>query len=347
MSKDQGSRDPWLSDLAARGDGSEDNGSGKTERAEQAQPRLAAELRLMRALRAIEPPPEEIAAARERVRQRLAAALDDCEPATKHDAWRRGIVLALHVGGRARAAAHTVRHVAEARRPWLVAAALLLMAAGVWGVSQAAAGSLPGSPLYVVKRGQEWMAFQAPLSDTQRSELLGEVARRRLAELRIVAAHGDAAEAHRLTGDLGATVESLIQLTSDMAARHEDTRVVVSVLAQTLAAEDAALSAAQRQDQTLLVRSLASATAHQQQAIQAHNLVVPLPSPTASPANNGNANGKGNGNGNGNSSGNGNGKGNGNANGNGNGKDKGDSSPPDASSPGQHRVPSQSGHRVH
>lgn len=101
-------------------------------------------------------------------------------------------------------------HAAEVRRPWLAAAVLLLMVAGLLGMSQAAAGSLPGSPLYAVKRGQEWLALQTPLSDSQRGIMLGIVAKRRLAELRIVAAHGDAAEAHRLTSDLGATVDSLI-----------------------------------------------------------------------------------------------------------------------------------------
>jgi uncharacterized protein DUF5667 len=243
-----------------------------------------------------------------------------------------GIILALHVGTHARMAARATRHAAEARRPWLVAAVLLLMVAGLLGVSQAAAGALPGSPFYLVKRSQEWLVLQAPLSDTERGELLGDVARRRLAELRVVASRGDAAEAHRLTRDLGATVESLIQLTSDMAARHEDTHVVANVLALTLVAEDTALSSAQQQDQVLLVQALASATAQQQQATNAHHLAVPLPSPTLVPAHTHNANGNGNGSGNSGV----NGKGNGNGNGN---DGKGNTSPRSGSSPGRHGPP--------
>ncbi|HEU5439427.1 MAG TPA: DUF5667 domain-containing protein [Ktedonobacterales bacterium] len=325
MSEDQGDLEPWLADPAAPSDGLEINGLRPSERTQRARPRLAAELRLARALRTVEPPAEEIAEARERVRQRLAAAFDECASETKRDVWRRGIILALHVGAHARTAARATRHAAEARRPWLVAAVVLLLVAGLLGVSQAAAGALPGSPFYLVKRSQEWLVLHAPLSDTERGELLGDVARRRLAELRIVASRGDATEAHRLTRDLGATVESLIQLTSDMAARHEDTHVVANVLALTLVAEDTALSSAQQQDQALLVQALASATAQQQQAINAHHLAVPLPSPTPVPAHTHNGNGNGNGN-----------------------DGKANTSPRSGSSPGRHGPPPRSlgGHRV-
>lgn len=283
MSDGQGGlEEPWLRELGACGDRPEDICIGPIEHAAHEHPTLAAELRLARALRAIEPPAEETAAARERVRRRLSAALDEFAPQPQRDAERRGKVLALRVGSGAHVAARAMRRVATAQRPWLVAAILLLVVTGLVRASQTATSALPGSPLYALKRGEEWLALQTPLSDSQRGAMLGVVARRRLAELRIVAARGDAAEARTLTRDLGATVEGIIQLTADMAARHEDTRSATTTLAQTLAAEDSALRAAQQRGQTLLVQSLVSATTHQQQAIEAHHLVVP---PATGPAN--------------------------------------------------------------
>jgi hypothetical protein len=90
VSEDQGDLEPWLADPAAPSDGLEINGLRPSERTQRARPRLAAELRLAQALRTVEPPAEEIAEACERVRQRLAAAFDECASETKRDAWRRG-----------------------------------------------------------------------------------------------------------------------------------------------------------------------------------------------------------------------------------------------------------------
>ncbi len=66
-------------------------------------------------------------------------------------------------------------------RPALVAAAILLLLAG--GTTKAAADSLPGDPLYGVKRVAEQVQLAFALDDTTRLRLLAEHADYRLAEL--------------------------------------------------------------------------------------------------------------------------------------------------------------------
>ncbi|MFI5274872.1 MAG: DUF5667 domain-containing protein [Ktedonobacterales bacterium] len=263
-------------------------------------PLVAASAELARALRLVERlgdvplPPCEIEQARARVRARLNAvlfgALDgasppatlptahDREPARPHtrdDSLPAGVC----VYTRARA---SVR-----RTPPLAAAALalLLCAFGLAGVSYAAGSALPGSPLYGLKRGEEWVALRSAWSDVRRGEVLGAIAQQRLAEARAAAASGDRAEVRTLTAELNSAVNDLIALDAQMSLRHESTSIVAMALATTLADEDSALAAAQQRGERALVKSLATMARNQLRVIQAQHIALPLlPSSLSVPA---------------------------------------------------------------
>jgi len=66
-------------------------------------------------------------------------------------------------------------------RPALAVAALALVVA--WGTASAAAVSLPGEPLYAVKRASEDVQLTLTFDDVARMQLLAELADRRLDEL--------------------------------------------------------------------------------------------------------------------------------------------------------------------
>ena len=70
-------------------------------------------------------------------------------------------------------------------RPALAVAALVLIVA--WGTMSAAAASLPGEPLYAVKRATEEVQLTLTFDDVARMQLLAELADRRLDELARVA----------------------------------------------------------------------------------------------------------------------------------------------------------------
>jgi Domain of unknown function (DUF5667) len=70
-------------------------------------------------------------------------------------------------------------------RPALAVAALALVIA--WGTTSAAAASLPGDPLYAVKRATEEVQLTLTFDDVARMQLLAEIADRRLDELARIA----------------------------------------------------------------------------------------------------------------------------------------------------------------
>ena len=70
-------------------------------------------------------------------------------------------------------------------RPALAVAALVLAVA--WGTTSAAAASLPGDPLYGLKRAQEDVQVALTFNDVARMQLLSDLADRRLAELAEIA----------------------------------------------------------------------------------------------------------------------------------------------------------------
>lgn len=72
-------------------------------------------------------------------------------------------------------------------RPALAAAAILVLVLA--GATSAAASSLPGDPLYAVKRASEDVRLALTFDDVARTQLLSELTDRRLEELAEVAKH--------------------------------------------------------------------------------------------------------------------------------------------------------------
>jgi hypothetical protein len=72
-------------------------------------------------------------------------------------------------------------------RPALAAAAILVLVSA--GATSAAASSLPGDPLYGVKRAAEDVRLALTFDDVARTELLSELTDRRLEELAEIAKH--------------------------------------------------------------------------------------------------------------------------------------------------------------
>lgn len=233
---------------------------------------------LVGAIRQIHLSEHEIEGARERVRDRLThAMLGDIVIGRQSDAPRSWLKWWVQ-GTRNWTRAPLGRRARRLSRPALAIAALFILATAGWGASLAAASALPGSPLYGLKRGEEWIQLTTAFSDSQRGEVLGSLARRRLAEAEAAAAVGDSAEVQVLTSELDATMHDLIHLTVVMKTKHEDISGVSGVLSQTLRAENDALGAAQRRGEVVLAQSLISVAHSQQQAIQANALSLPTSS---------------------------------------------------------------------
>ncbi len=123
-------------------------------------------------------PAHEADGARERVRA-LISAQTSAAPATAvskgprgTSAWRRG----------------AGRKIGRWRSIALAAGVFIVCALGSWQTLNAASAALPGSPLYAVKRGTEWIAVTSAWSDQRRGEVLASIAAQRLAEARAVAA---------------------------------------------------------------------------------------------------------------------------------------------------------------
>lgn len=246
--------------------------SGEHERSD-----VLCDMCLVGAIRQIHFSEHEIDGARERVRDRLTdAMLGDIVIGRQSDAphswlkwWMRGTPNETR--------APLSRRTRRLSRPALAIAALFMLATAGWGASLAAASALPGSPLYGLKRGEEWIQLTTAFSDSQRGEVLGSLARRRLAEAEAAAAVGDSAEVQVLTSELDSTMRALIHLTAVMKTKHEDISGVSGVLSQTLRAESDALGAAQSRGEVVLAQSLTSVAHSQQQAIQANALSLPTP----------------------------------------------------------------------
>ncbi len=191
-------------------------------------------------------PAHEADGARERVRA-LIFAQTNAAPATAVSKGPRGTSVWRRGAG---------RKIGRWRSIALAAAVLLVCALGIWQTLNAASVALPGSPLYAVKRGTEWIAVTSAWSDRRRGEVLASIAAQRLAEARAVAARHNDALVRSLTGELNSTMHDLILLTAHMKAKHEDTTVVVRALARDLGAEYAALQLARQSGQTVLAQAL-------------------------------------------------------------------------------------------
>ncbi len=232
------------------------------------------DLRLVAALRAYQVPHSERSAARENVRARLASAIT--LQATVVPGNTAGDEL-THVGaarywrssgwrGRSRVAA-------------AVAAVLAVSVLGGWQVSNAAAATYPGSPVYAVKRLEERIALATAWSDQRRGQVLATIADHRLYELTYEAGQHDLPMMRTLAGEYDSAMRSLIDLTATMQRDHEDISVLLSGLTHELSTESNALHAAQIAGNSSLSQMLTSSVESQRHAISAGHLDVMLPAP--------------------------------------------------------------------
>lgn len=203
---------------AAHAPGSQSESKSQLKRT----PEVTRALTLATALRHVSPPPEEVEYARMRVDMRVRAAM--AQPAV---AKPPGASLA------------TLRR-SRQRIVYIAVAALVLLVLGSvigWQVSVAAADALPGSPLYILKRGEEWVATQSAWSDQRRGEVLATIANHRLREARAEADLYNIPLMRTLTSEFDSDMHQLISLTAHMMMRHEDTAVVTTAITSNMRAE--------------------------------------------------------------------------------------------------------------
>lgn len=124
-------------------------------------------------------------------------------------------------------------------RPALAAAAILLLV-GV-GATNAAASSLPGDPLYAVKRASEDVQVALTFDDVARMQLLSQLADRRLAELAEIA-KSRPSSAPTATQQYADAVERFANALDDVReASSEDKRDAAQALAEAARAKHKAV----------------------------------------------------------------------------------------------------------
>ena len=107
---------------------------------------------------------------------------------------------------------HGVSRLAHRRRRRRIGLALMLgMIITTVFVSMLSASALPSSPLYTVKRGEEWIAYQTAWSEERRGDVLLLAANRRLEESKSLA-HLQEDTAVNLALDLRGNLMDLISL---------------------------------------------------------------------------------------------------------------------------------------
>src|SRR5215813_5685609 len=217
----------------------------------------ATDVTLARALRELSLPPGEVAAAREQVWTRLledmarerpsrtATVRTDSQTRASRPpdprAWR---------GSASRSDRKLVRSLL------LIAAMLLMFVATGVGVSLASASAPPSSPLYGIKRAEEWLALHTAGSDQRRGDILLAIASRRLSEAQAESDANHNASVRSLVQELDGTVTDVIDLALVMTSRHEDVTVVTAGLERILDDEDAAQSRAQKRGHQALATAL-------------------------------------------------------------------------------------------
>lgn len=267
-------------------------------------PEIAELLRAAVALRAVSPAAAEVRAAHLRVGRLLTHEMAAGSARTS----------APPAPGRLRTMRDGARWERRAQR-WMLAGAAVLLLGLLMGVgaSTVAASALPGSPLYGVKRGEEWLALHTAWSDERKGQVLLTIAAHRLDEVRRLAGRNDA-EALRLTSELDATMRETIRLVVTMNTKGEDSGRITAGLARALDMESEMQQATQANGQSDVARALRNAADSEQQAIHDQHVVLPdhdqqrdqsTPAATAPGEHGGGNGGNGNGNGNGGGSGNG------------------------------------------
>jgi len=155
---------------------------------------------------------------------------------------------------------------------------LMFVATGV-GVSLASASAPPSSPLYGIKRAEEWLALHTAGSDQRRGDILLTIASRRLSEAQAESDANQGTSVHSLVQELDEAVTDVINLATVMTSRHEDIAMITEGLQRILNDEDAAQSHAQKHGYKSLADALGDLQGRQLKAIQSHHLKLPRPIP--------------------------------------------------------------------
>jgi hypothetical protein len=287
-----------------------------------------ADMGLARILRELPLPPGEVTAAREQVWARLLEdiARDNAPPpGTKFTPLIRTARKETYAYESPPAAAPAWQEgdswdtAYRARRLLLIVAMLLVFVVTGVGVSLASASALPSSPLYGVKRAEEWLELHTAWSDQRRGDALLAIASHRLAEAEAESEAGNGDSVHSLVQELDGTVTEAIDLAASMISKHEDATAITAGLERVLNDENTVQSQAQQQGHQALATTLGELHGRQLAAIQSHHLNLPHSTPgnhaggngngphaTQTPGGSGECNGKGSGSGNGTCNGNGN-----------------------------------------
>ena len=146
---------------------------------------------LIMALRDVAPPAREVDSARERVRGRVFGAI------LAEDEGARAEAASQQPGG-VRDAVSTTARVGKRHILAAVAAIFLLTFLGSWVLSSAASGAAPNSPLYGLKRADEWLALHTAWSDQQRGKVFATIAWRRLSDATFESSRHNDSAAQRL-----------------------------------------------------------------------------------------------------------------------------------------------------
>lgn len=226
------------------------------------------EVALALALRCVTFPTEEVASARERVRNRVLATVtvDNVEPGVEQP--ERRITAARRPSSEMRRRRRAVQLSA-------VAAVFFIACALAWITSNVAGSAAPESPLYSFKRADEWIALHTAWSDARRGDVYATIASHRLTEARIEAEGHHDKVAQALTNEYDSAMRQLISLEGTMRSRHENTASVDRDIARSLNLAYATLQAAKRSGQTTLARALDTTTQTEQAAITRNNITLP------------------------------------------------------------------------
>jgi hypothetical protein len=269
---------------------------------------MAANLRLIAQLRQIAPPRSEIESARLRIGQRVTRevfgdisdedarmaplrSLRLSEPPAPDDQSLADLLnkARAHAARAHAAPAHTLtgahvsavgprnplwRHVRKRAAMGAFAAATLLLALGV-GLSYASADSLPGSPLYGLKRGEESLMLVMPQSVESHARTLSMIAVRRLVEAQAESrAHHDT-QAKMLLQQYNDAMNQLIGLAATIKSQHGDNSVVTAQILQVLAVQATIQQTTIYTNDPVFASALENSVAQVQRALDQSHIATP------------------------------------------------------------------------
>lgn len=264
---------------------------------------MAANLRLIAQLRQLAPPRSEIESARLRIGQRVTReVLGDMSDEDAPMAPLRSLRLSeppapddhsltdlLNKARAHSAPAHALtgahvpavgprnplwRHVRKRAAIGAVAAATLLLALGV-GLSYASLDSLPGSPLYGLKRGEESLMLVMPQGVESHARTLSMIAVRRLVEAQAESrAHHDT-QAKMLLQQYNDAMNQLISLAATVKSQHGDNSVVTAQIVQVLAVQSTIQQTTMYANDPVFASALENSVAQVQRALNQSQIATP------------------------------------------------------------------------